>query len=69
MPRREGVVIDSITSPSNKGSGQNFITWTGGATLADFVVALAQNRVYFFARAPRNQTQGRGLQLGRMLYS
>jgi len=67
MPRREGVVIDSITSPSNEGSEQNFIT-AGGATLVDFVVALARNRVYFFARAPRNQTQGRSLQLERILY-
>ncbi len=65
MPRREGASIDSMLSPSNKGSEQNFITRTGGATLADFVVALAQNRVYFFARAPRNQAQGRSLQLGK----
>lgn len=68
MPRREGVAVDSTANPNNNGSEQNFITVNGGATLADFVVALTQNRVYTFAHAPRNQPQGRCLQLGRILY-
>ena len=64
MPRREGVAVDSTANLNNKGSEQNFIT-EGGAALADFVVALTQNRVYTFAHAPRNQAQGRCLQLGK----
>lgn len=56
-------------SPRNKGSEQNLITRKGGATLTDFVVALAQDMIYPFAHASRNQTQGRRLQLVEILYS
>ena len=64
MPRREGVAVDSTAiHPSNKGSEQNLITRTGDATLADFVVPLVRNTMYSFSRKPKNQTQGRGLQL------
>lgn len=44
---------------------QNFLTLREAQPLADFVVALAQNRVYSFAHASRNQAQGRCLQLGK----
>ncbi len=63
--RREGVAVDFTANPSNKADGQNLIT-EGGATLADFVVALAQDTVYPFAHAPRNQAQGRRLQLNKI---
>ena len=62
MPRRESAGVDSTPRMSNEGSKQNFIT-EGAATLADFVVSLARNMVYSFARKPINQTQGRRLQL------
>lgn len=62
-PRREGVAVDSTANSSNAGFRQNLLTRTGGATLADFFVKLAQNGVHTFARLPRNQTQGRSLQL------
>ena len=68
-PRSEGVVVDSTTiTPSDKGVEQNLLTRTGGATLADFFVKLAQNGVHTFARLPRTQTQGRGLQLEKIVY-
>ena len=65
--RREGVAVDFTANPSNKADGQNLIT-EGGATLADFVVALVRNGVHTFTHAPRNQTQGRRLQLIKILY-
>ena len=64
-PRREDAVVDSTTNPSNNGVAQNCLTQREARHLADFVVALARNRVYFFTRASRNQTQGRCLQLGK----
>ncbi len=66
--RREGVAVDFTANPSNKAAEQNLITG-GGATLADFVVALAQDMVYPFAHASRNQTQGRRFQLMKILHS
>ena len=63
MPRREGAGVYHTPSLSNKGSEQNLITRTGGATLADFVVAILRRRVYAFSQASRNQLQGRSLQL------
>lgn len=66
-PRSEGVAVDSTANQSDKGVEQNLLTHPGSATLADFVVALAQNGVHTFARKPRNQAQGRSLQLGKIL--
>ena len=57
-------VYKHTPSLSNKGIEQNLITRKETATLADFVVMLAQNRIiYSFTRKPKNQTQGRSLQL------
>jgi len=67
MARRESAAVDSTASLSNKGSEQNLIARTGAATLADFVVALVRNGVHIFARVSRNQTQGRLLQLIKIL--
>ena len=67
--RRETVAVDSTARLSNTADEQNSITLPGGATLADFVVALAQDRVYTFTYAPRNQTQSRSLQLNKILHS
>lgn len=69
MPRHEGVSMHRMVSPSNNGSEQNSITRPGAATLADSVVAFARNTVYSFAHKPSNQTQGRPLQLNKILYS
>ena len=67
MPRRESVAVDSTASLSNKGSEQNLIT-EGAATLADFVVMLAHQAMPAFTRKPRNQTQGRLLQLNKISF-
>jgi len=62
-PRRENAAVNFTASLSNKGIEQNLITRKETATLADFVVMLAQNTMYPFAHKPKNQTQGRSLQL------
>lgn len=61
--RLENEAYKHMPSLNNEEVGQNLITHSGGATLADFVVALAQDMVYPFAHAPKNQAQGRRLQL------
>ncbi len=67
LPRREGVAVDSTANTSNAVDEQNFIT-EGGATLADFVVAIAHQAMPAFTRAPRNQTQGCRFQLERRAF-
>lgn len=62
-PRREGVVVDSTTNPSNTGVDKNFLTLPGGTTIADFFVAPSQDRVYSFVVASRNLGYSRSLQL------
>ena len=59
----KALVYKHTPSLSNKGIEQNLITRKETATLADFVVMLAQNTMYPFAHKPKNQTQGRSLQL------
>ena len=66
--RYESAGVDSTPRTNSKADAQNFITRQGDPTLADFVVKLAQNMIYSFAHKPRNQTQGRSLQLIKILY-
>ncbi len=67
--RRELAGVDSTPRVNGKAAAQNFLTRLGGATLADFVVAFTQDMVYPFAHKPRNQMQGRRLQLNKILHS
>jgi len=60
--RYESAGVDSTPRTNSKADGQNLIT-EGAATLADFVVMLAHQAMPASARKPRNQTQGRLLQL------
>jgi hypothetical protein len=69
-------IFSQIDNRNFAPDGQNLITRTGGlpagrqgATLADSVVAFAQNMIYSFAHKPSNQAQGRRLQLNKILYS
>lgn len=68
MPRLENATPHCGVSFHNKGSEQNFITRREARHLADFFVTPSRSRVYSFEGKPRNQTQGRSLQLGRILY-
>lgn len=66
--RREGVVVDSTTNPSNNSSEQNFITLREARHLADLGVELNRDMFISLITSPINQAQGRCLQFGRILY-
>ena len=66
--RFESEGVDSTPRTKSKAGAQNLITRPGGATLADFFVMLARQALPVFAHKPLNQTQGRGLQLNKILY-